>query len=331
MNALEVEGLRKVFKARRRTVTAVDGISFTVRPGEIYGFLGPNGAGKTTTIKMACGLLNPESGTVRVMGHDVQRQRRAALRHIGAVLEGNRNVYWRLSPYENLLYFATLKAVPIPNLRGRIEEMLHFFDIWEKRGDMTMQLSRGMQQKVAIACALIHDPDVLLLDEPTLGLDIQAARMVEQRIAELAHEQGKTIILTTHQMELAQKVCDRVAIINQGRIAAEDRVENLIRIFSVQEYRLRFAGRHEQRLREVVNHSPRVEISELPDATALTIIFEDPNELYPLMAKLDAAALPLAGVEKVEPNLADVFLRVIEGKDPPPPSPAGNGRPEAGQ
>jgi ABC-2 type transport system ATP-binding protein len=314
--ALEVEGLRKVFKARRRTVTAVDGISFDVRPGEIYGFLGPNGAGKTTTIKIACGLLRPEAGTVRVMGHDVRRERRAALRHIGAVLEGNRNVYWRLSPYENLLYFSALKGVPIPNLRTRIEELLHFFDLWEKRGDMTMQLSRGMQQKVAIACALIHSPDLLLLDEPTLGLDVQAAKMVQERIVQLAHEQGKTIILTTHQMELAQQICDRVAIINQGRIAAEDRVENLIRLFSVQEYRLRFDGRHEERLNEIVNHSPRVRITETPDATALTIIFEDPNELYPLMAKLDSASLPLAGVEKVEPDLADVFLRVIEDKTP---------------
>jgi ABC-2 type transport system ATP-binding protein len=315
-HALEVEGLRKIFKARRRTVTAVDGISFAVRPGEIYGFLGPNGAGKTTTIKVACGLLRPEAGTVRVMGCDVRHERRAALRRVGAVLEGNRNVYWRLSPYENLLYFATLKCVPIPNLRARIEQLLHFFDIWEKRGDMTMQLSRGMQQKVAIACALIHDPEVLLLDEPTLGLDVQAAQTVKERVLQLAHEQGKTIILTTHQMELAQEICDRVAIINQGKIAAQDRVQNLIRLFSVQEYRLQFRGLHADRLRQIIDHGLATEIAEADDATALTIIFKDANDLYPLMAKLDAAGLPLAGVDKIEPNLADVFLKVIQAKAP---------------
>ena len=314
-HALEVEGLRKTFKARRRIVTAVDGITFAVQPGEIYGFLGPNGAGKTTTIKIACGLLRADAGTTRINGYDVWRNRRAALRRIGAVLEGNRNIYWRLSPYENLQYFATLKCVRIPNLRARIEDLLRFFDIWDKRGDMSLQLSRGMQQKVAIACSLIHNPDVLLLDEPTLGLDLQAAKAVKERIVQLAREQGKAIILTTHQMELAQEICDRVAIINQGKIAAEDRVSNLLRLFSVQEYVIRFHGAHGDRVRAIVDSSPTAEITDGDEITSLKVILHEPNDLYDLMAKLKAADLPLASVDKIDPNLAEVFLKVIEGHE----------------
>jgi ABC-2 type transport system ATP-binding protein len=316
--AIEVENLRKEFRSRRRRVVAVDDISFRVKRGEIYGFLGPNGAGKTTTIKMICGLISPDSGRTFVLGLDTVRQRREAMRKIGAVLEGSRNVYWRYTAPENLSYFATLKNVRIPDMRSRINHLLGFFELSDKKKETVQQLSRGMQQKVAIACALIHDPEVLLLDEPTLGLDVHAAHSVKERVKDLAHKEGKTILLTTHQMDVAQEICDRIAIINEGRIAIDDTTRNLISLFSYRQYDFEFRGRIREKLSGIVNHDPAAEISEDEETTRLRVTFDKPERLYEMMDGLRAAGIVVAGITKVEPNLAEVFMKVISGQAPNP-------------
>jgi ABC-2 type transport system ATP-binding protein len=314
--AIEVENLRKEFRSRRRRVVAVDNISFRVNRGEIYGFLGPNGAGKTTTIKMICGLILPDSGTTRILGLDTWRRAREAMRRIGAVLEGSRNVYWRYTAPENLSYFATLKNVRIPDLRKRIDHLLEFFELQGRRNETVQQLSRGMQQKVAIACALVHDPEVLLLDEPTLGLDVQAAHSVKERVKELAHNEGKTILLTTHQMDVAQEICDRIAIINDGRIAIDDTTRNLISLFSYQQYDFEFRGSIANKLTGLVNHDPAAKITENEETTKLRVTFDRPDRLYEMMDGLKAAGASVAGITKVEPNLAEVFMKVVSGHAP---------------
>ncbi|HET8986032.1 MAG TPA: ABC transporter ATP-binding protein, partial [Trueperaceae bacterium] len=208
---------------RSGEVKAVDGVDFSVARGEIVGLLGPNGAGKTTTIKTICGLIAPDSGTVTVNGFDVRRDRRKALRHISAVLEGNRNLYWRLSVRENLVYFAGNRGMSPAAVGPRIAELLDQFGLTNKADELVSNLSRGMQQKLAISVALLADTDVLLLDEPTLGLDVETGYEVRTLLADIARS-GKTIILSTHDMAVVEALCRRVVVINHGRVVTDDSV-----------------------------------------------------------------------------------------------------------
>ena len=202
---VEVENLRKTYRKRasKEWVSAVNDISFGVEEGEILGLLGPNGAGKTTTIKMICGLLKPDSGRVLVKGVDNQRGRLRALRHLSAVLEGNRNLYWRLSVRENMLYFAGNRGVSARAARPKIDALLGRFHLADKADELVNNLSRGMQQKLAIAVALLAGTEVVLLDEPTLGLDVGTGLEVRALLREVAAE-GRTIIISTHDMDVVQ-------------------------------------------------------------------------------------------------------------------------------
>jgi len=177
---------------------------------------------------MLCGLVTPDAGRILLHGYDVRRQRGRAMRQIGAVLEGTRNVYWRLSAWRNLRYFARIKDCAGPAVHARAKVLLRDLDLWDRRHDTVQTFSRGMQQKVAVACALIADPAIVLLDEPTLGLDVRSARTVREWIVKLAREQGKTVVLTTHQLDMAEEVCDRIAIMHRGVIVADQPVTELL-------------------------------------------------------------------------------------------------------
>ena len=229
-NAVEVINLKKSFITKKKKFLktiekkefkAVDGVSFSIQKGEIFGLLGPNGAGKTTTIKMITGLLRPTSGTVQVMGIDVDKNPTKALRGIGTVLAGDRSVYWKLTARENLEYFAALYGFKRKDAKKRTEEILNKLDLMEKADVLVEKFSTGMKQKVALGKALIPDADVVLLDEPTLGLDPQSARNLREIILDIKN-QGKTILLTTHYMEEADFLSDRIAIIDGGKIIALD-------------------------------------------------------------------------------------------------------------
>ena len=241
--AIDIQRLEKVYKRRRGKATvAVNDLSLQVDPGQVFGLLGANGAGKTTTIKMLCGLIQPTKGIIKLNGHDVARERGAAMRQIGAVLEGTRNVYWRLSALENLLYFRRLKGVYGHELKDRANLLLGELELADRRDEKIRTFSRGMQQKVAIACALIADPPIVLLDEPTLGLDVNASVTVKRWINTLAQERNKTIILTTHQLDMAQALCDRVAIINKGQLVANQPTQELLSLFRKEFYEIRIKG-----------------------------------------------------------------------------------------
>ena len=214
----------RLLPARNRTVEpflAVDGVSFSIRAGEIFGLLGPNGAGKTTTIRMLCTLLEPTSGTATVNGYDVRRQTNLVRQSLGAVLTGERSIYWKLTGRENLTYFAALYHIPPAVARRRIAELLARLDLAGRADEYVERYSSGMKQRLAIARALLANPPVLLLDEPTIGLDPQSARNLRELILEIRAE-GRTILLTTHYMEEADQLCDRVGIIDTGRIIALD-------------------------------------------------------------------------------------------------------------
>src|SRR5260370_20768756 len=191
---------------------------------------------------MMCGLVTPTGGHVHLNGYDVAKARRMAVGEVGAVLEGARNVYWSLSAWQNLLYFGRLKGLSRRLIVPRAESLLRSLDLWERRHQTVGSYSRGMQQKVAIAAALITDPPILLLDEPTLGLDVQMARTVKDWIAQLAHEQGKTVVLTTHQLALAQELGDRIAIIHQRRLLTDLPVRVLLDRFPHDLYEIRLCS-----------------------------------------------------------------------------------------
>jgi ABC-2 type transport system ATP-binding protein len=315
--AICIDGLVKEFQGGdKKRFRAVDGLSLTVRRGEILAFLGPNGAGKTTTIKTLVGLVRPDQGQVEVNGLPVERHKAEVLRKVGAVLEGNRNIYWDLTVAENLRYWGTLKEVPPAVLRSRSEELLGFFDLADKRKTIGKQLSRGMQQKLAIACALIHDPEILLLDEPTLGLDVAAARMVKERVVQLCREQGRTIVLTTHQLDVAQELCHRVAIIAKGRLVALDDKERLLARFARPEYEFKLASVGPLAVGSV--GSVAAVLRPFGDVVwqegaALRILLRDEEALFGVMETLRHHGLVVAAVAKKEPNLEEVFVHMTEG------------------
>jgi ABC-2 type transport system ATP-binding protein len=226
MAAIEAEKLHRTYKqttgfARRRTKTieAVRGIDFHVNEGELFGLLGPNGAGKTTTIKMLVTLLIPTSGTARVLGHDVVRDAQAVRRNIGYVFGGDRGAYERLSGLDNLRYFSELYSVPPKVQKRRIPELLELVGLTGRERERVEGYSRGMRQRLHIARGLLHDPPVVVLDEPTIGLDPVGARELRQTISDLSAA-GKTVLLTTHYMYEADALCNRIAVIAKGEIVA---------------------------------------------------------------------------------------------------------------
>jgi len=218
---IEVRELTKKFDG----VTALNGVSFEVKEGEVFAYLGPNGAGKTTTVNILATLLKPTSGKVLIDGHDVVKDAMEIRRLIGYLPE-DFGLYPSLTVYENLDFAAGLYGIDKGERRERIRELLEFFGLWEKRGVLASKLSKGMKQKVGIARAMINDPKLLLLDEPTAGLDPGTAREVLKLILRLRGE-GKTIFMTTHLLARAERVCDSMALIDKGKILRAGKVSDI--------------------------------------------------------------------------------------------------------
>ena len=310
--AIAVSSLVKSYSPDRPN--AVDGISFEIRRGEVFGLLGPNGAGKTTTVKTILGLVLPTSGSAHLAGYDMSSQRHQALRYTGAVLEGARNIYWRLSARANLEYFGALRGLRGKTLVTRTEEVLALVGLSDRADEETRHLSRGMQQKVALAASVLHDPDVLLLDEPTLGLDVQSSRLIETAIRRLVDEQGKAVLLTTHQMALAQRLCDRVFVINEGRKVAEGPTGDVIE---------RFGGQHqtvEIRLGAIIDENVLAHVREAfpllsavadGETTVLSWSNSAPQrDILSLLNVLDTEGLSILHVGRREATLEEVFVRL---------------------
>jgi ABC-2 type transport system ATP-binding protein len=300
MLILEAAHLQKIYRSRHKVFTAVQDVSLQLAAGEVLAFLGPNGAGKTTTIKMLAGLILPDQGWVKVAGYDPHRETRA-LRAIGAVLEGNRNLYWRLTPTENLEYFGVLRGLNRRVAQQRSRDLLERFELVDKRKALVQTLSRGMQQKLAIAVALMHDPQLLLLDEPTLGLDVEATASVKRLVRQIAAE-GRAILLTTHQLDIAEELSDRVAIINQGAIVIEEPTSELIQQFSGSAYTVTLPQPLDDLRTSKIEHlGGKVNLTqvELPD---LDLLYTALEILRPL---------PIVQVSKDQANLTEIFLKLV--------------------
>ncbi len=241
MHVVEVNELEREYETKKgwlRTkktfVKAVKGLSFHVEEGEIFGFLGPNGAGKTTTIKMLITLLAPSSGACKVLGMDVEKEGKKIRKRINFIFGGEMGVYRRLSARDNLLYFAGLYQLPNKIANKKVQELLDLVDLTDKADCLVETYSKGMIQRLQIARGLINDPEIIFMDEPTVGLDPIGAKMLRAIIIRMK-EQGKTVLLTTHYLYEADELCDRIAIINHGKMVALDTPENLKRKYATAE------------------------------------------------------------------------------------------------
>lgn len=303
MKAITVSGLLKKYG----DLAAVNDISFMVNSGEILGILGPNGSGKTTTIKSVLGLLEFDSGTIRVNGMDPSEDRPKVLRSTGAVLEGARNIYWYLSARENLLYFAGIKGFSDGEVRENVSNLLETLELAEVADKEVREFSSGMKQKCAIACAMVHDPDILILDEPTLGLDVETGLNVRHWLRSVCVERGKTILITSHDMDFIESVCDRVLIMRHGRIISHETVETLKEKFSGRFFRLTLDSKPD---RELLSGLSRY--AELTtDGPSMDLQLRDLSGLLPVLELIRDAGHRLIDLSSVENDLEDIFLELI--------------------
>lgn len=239
----------RLLTKRYGSLTAVDGLDLDVGPGELFGFLGPNGAGKTTTIKMLVGLLRPTSGSARVAGVDILSEPESAKARIGYVPDAA-TLYDKLSAREFLRFSGDLYHVKPEVRERRIEALLKFFDLQDRANDFLSGYSRGMRQKISLSAALLHDPQVLFLDEPTVGLDPLSARQMKDILQDFCKE-GKTVFFSTHILEIAERMCTRLAIINHGRLVAAGSLQELRHMVgkdgqSLEQIFLDLTGSHEE-------------------------------------------------------------------------------------
>ena len=311
-NTIEVTNLTKYYDK----FLAVDQIDFTVKQGEIFGFLGPNGAGKTTTQRMLTTLLTPTEGQILILGHDLAHDAYPAKREIGLVPEES-NIYTELTAWDNLMFTGRLYRMSKAERTARAQELLETFGLWEKRDVKAENFSKGMRRRLSIAMAIIHKPALLFLDEPTPGLDAQSARTIRGLIRQLSAE-GTTVFMTTHQIEEANQLCDRVAIIDNGKIAAIDTPEHLKRTFQqVQSVEVAFEVMEPP---EGLKPSGGLQedLAALPEVSTVVKIgdkwrlyTEDPSALLPqIMAFADTNGLRIVSLNTLAPSLEDVFLQI---------------------
>ena len=320
--AIEASSLKKTFKTKTglwrtktKSTVAVDDISFEVERGELFGLLGPNGAGKTTTVKMLTTLLLPTGGTARILGLDVVQQITEVRKHIGFAFSGSRGLYNRLTAIQNLKYFAELYALEPEVTHKRIPELLELVGLGSRGADRVETYSSGMTQRLHIARALLHDPEVLFLDEPTVGIDPVGARELRQTIKTLILL-GKTILLTTHYMAEAEELCQRIAIIKKGSIVALDSPDALKRRISgdsVIEASIQVGQEH--LLMEVLrslDSKTMVELKNSSEPQRLCIRTPEPSRVLELLSPYLSQKY-IQGLEVRNQTLEDVYVTIIQG------------------
>jgi len=309
MSGIEAVGLTKRFGS----LTAVDGLSFEVGKGEIFGLLGPNGSGKTTTVRLLSCLIAPSEGSASVAGFDIRREALKVREAVGVLTE-NPGIYDRLSAVENMEFFAEAYGLRDKTERdSRIRELLKFFDLWDRRGDRVGTFSRGMRQKLAIAKAVVHRPEVLFLDEPSSGLDPKAAKDIRDLMEGMSRQEKHTIVLCTHNLEEAERLCSRVMIIRKGAALATGGVEDLRK-------KLHGAPELEVSLEEVndrlLKATAKLEGVRAVNATVKgTLIYDidDPEARTPdVVRSLVQAGGRIKSVNILRPSLEDAYLELTK-------------------
>jgi ABC-2 type transport system ATP-binding protein len=315
--AIEATDLRRTFTQSRgflrrgEEFVAVHGVDLEVPHGMIFGLLGHNGAGKTTTIKMLSTLLIPTSGSARVAGYDVVEDEREVRQRLGVVLGGDRGLYNKLTARDNLIYFAHLYGVPRAEVGERADAMLELVELQDRGQDRVEGFSRGMKQRLHLAKALIHNPPVLFLDEPTIGLDPAAAVRVREIIAGLAPE--RTVLLTTHYLHEADMLCDRIAIIDHGRIIVEDTPEGIkSKVGGDRRHQISVRGNLNGWTGELLGNLPGVSAVDLAPAedgvTMITLVANDGSSVDAALRALHQKDVLVDAVRTADLTLEDAFL-----------------------
>jgi len=303
-NAVVVSNLTKCFGR----LVAVDHVSFQVKKGELFGFLGPNGAGKTTTIRMLTGVIKPDEGTASILGRDILKENLKAKQVMGIVPE-MANAYVDLSAWNNLMLIGQLYGVPKKERRERAGKLLRKFGLHERRNHLVRGFSRGMKQRLLLCMALINEPQILFLDEPTSGLDVESSRLVKDMIQKF-NKSGTTVFLTTHNMDEANQLCDRVAIINYGKIAAIDSPEKLrMRSSGLQSIEVSFdkiiSTEELSKIRGVR------EVKKMGDKMRLYV--KEPSDVLDRLVDFARSKkLKIITLNTLTPTLEDVFLKLVK-------------------
>ncbi|MFL5663600.1 MAG: ATP-binding cassette domain-containing protein [Ktedonobacteraceae bacterium] len=299
--AIEITDLYKNFG----TVRAVDHLSLTVRQGEIFGLLGPNGSGKTTTINMISGLSTPTSGEVRVMGYDVRREARQVRRILGAVPQETA-LYEELTAWDNMDFHADLFGIPRKEKKERITRMLELVQLMERRNSRVGTFSGGMKRRLALGRALLHDPQLIYLDEPTLGVDVQARRAIWDYILSL-RDQGKTVLITTNYLEEAQALCERLAIIDRGKLIVVDTPDHLKQTHSgsIIEIEMAQPGNAVSALRNVQGVKEVVQ-----DGAHLKVTTQGISTILPQIINILSKESEIRDISVREPSLDEIFLHL---------------------
>ncbi|RQH00291.1 ABC transporter ATP-binding protein [Natrarchaeobius oligotrophus] len=308
---IQTRGLTKSFATESGEIVAVDDVSFAIDEGTVVGVLGPNGAGKTTTIKMLLGLVRPTSGTASIHGVDVDSASSEIYDYVSGMLEGARNVYWRLTVRENLRFFSRIGNEPANP--DRIERLIAQVGLEEKADEPINDLSRGMKQKASIACTLVRNTPTVFLDEPTLGLDVESSIELRESLKDLVRRDERTVLVSSHDMEVIQDLCDRVIIMADGEIIADDTVESLLQSFSTRTLRLTLDAAPPPELRTVLDS--RFEVRHGTDTRnrhQLEVVGIDEDGFYEVFDLIEPAQPTLVEVDTLTPDLEDVFLRVVD-------------------
>ena len=300
---IRVKELVKTYKE----LTAVNRISFDVHAGEILGILGPNGSGKTTTLKSILGIIEFDEGSIEVNGLPVISQRKEILKDMGAILEGARNIYWHLSPRENLTYFAGIRGIPKKTITKRTDYLLESLELSDVADKEIRQFSSGMKQKCALACAFIYNPSILLLDEPTLGLDVEISRTIRDWLLNVVEKEGKTILITSHNMDFVESICDRILIIRRGEIISHETVKSLKDKFARKYFRMDLENEPQSGLLDEIATLGSVSAS----GNSIKVELESANLLIPLMTMLAETNTRMLDFQTVENDLEEIFLEVI--------------------
>jgi ABC-2 type transport system ATP-binding protein len=304
---IRAEGLAKSFGGFR----AVNGFSFEVEPGEIYGLLGPNGAGKTTTVRMLSCLLRPSGGTAWIAGHSIATDARLIRGKIGILTEVP-GLYARLTPYEYLDFFAAVQGVPDPRRKARIEEVLRLVGMWDRRQAVMRAFSKGMQQRVAIARALLHEPQVLFFDEPTAALDPEAAKGVRDHLLELAADHKRSVLLCTHNLTEAEQLCRRLSIVQRGKQIAQGTPAEL-RAGMRRAMTLRVAAATPELLRRLCGIGSVSDLDADLHGGFVRYSTTTPERTNPDVVRVAVAAgADVLGFEEREASLEEVYLTLVQ-------------------
>ena len=302
--AIVVENLAKRFE----NIEALSGISFSLQPGELFGFLGPNGAGKTTTINMLTGLMRPDSGKIHIGGIDCTANPKAA-QHLVGVVPDESNLYPELTGLDNLCFCAALYGMSKAQRQSRARELLDMFGLTKAADRRFGGYSKGMKRKLTIAAGMIHKPGILFLDEPTTGIDVASARQLRQLIADL-HRAGTTIFLTTHYIEEAERLCDRIAFIVSGRIVRIDTVEDLLQPIQAKQVVQFSSSNPLNGIQSKLSGSfPGLEFT-IPGHGVIRVESDEPIRVGPLVRFLEEHGIEVLEARRMHPSLEDIFVTI---------------------